>query len=185
MTPRVIAALVPLISFAHILAADTSQSVLGRWSDGTNTLTFSRDGSVVARPLGKPGHAGTPVTLKFRTEGDRVIIRNQAGQQLVHELEGEFLRGPNGERFKRWDIIIVVFGFTMAADGSRHDIRVVRCEDPMDEHEIKGALTKKDEQKGIKLMAQRKFPVPKQYVGTTRYDFMLFDSHTRTYLPRA
>jgi hypothetical protein len=185
MTPRSLTTLAALISFAQILPASTAESVLGRWSDGTNTLTFRRDGSVVARPLGKPHHPGTPVTLTFHTEGDRVVVTDRAGQQLVHQLQGGFLRSPNGERFKRWDLLVVVFGFTLVADGSRHNIKIVRCEDPMDQHEIKGALTKKDERKGIELMAQRKFPIPKEYVGTTRYDFILFDSHTRTYLPRA
>jgi hypothetical protein len=108
---------------------------------------------------------------------------NQAGQQLVHQLRGELLHGPNGEQFKRWDHIVVIFGFTMAPDGSRRDIKVIRCEDPMDEHEIKGALTEREKQKGIELIAQRKHPIPKEYVGKTKYDFILFDNHTRTYEP--
>jgi len=183
MTPRIILALTALISFSPILSASTAESVLGRWSDGKNALTFRRDGTVIKRPMGTPGHAGTPVTLKFRTEADRVIVADAAGHQLVHQLRGELLVGSGGERFKRWDHITVIFAFTMAADGSRRDISVFRCEDPMDRAEVKNALTEKDKRAGIALIAQRKHPIPKEEVGKTKYDFILFDNHTRSYLP--
>jgi len=183
MTPRIIFALAALISFSAILSASTAESVLGRWSDGKNALTFRRESAVIKRPMGTPGHAGTPVTLKFRTEGDRVIITDGAGHQFVHQLRGEMLLGPAGEQFKRWDHITVIFAFTMAPDGSRRDIKVFRCEDPMDRHEVKAALTEKEKRAGITLIAQRKHPIPKEEIGKTKYDFILFDNHTRSYLP--
>jgi hypothetical protein len=183
MKSRIPLAFALFVSFATILSANTTESVLGRWSAGRNALTFRRDGTVIKRPMGTPGHAGAPMTLKFRTEGDRVIITDQAGHQLVHQLRGELLFGPAGEQFKRWDHITVIFAFTMASDGSRRDIKVFRCEDPMDEHEVKNALTEKEKRAGIELIAQRKHAIPKEEVGKTKYDFILFDNHTRSYLP--
>lgn len=181
MTTRTVATLATLISISALLAASAADALLGRWSDGKNALTFRRDGTVIKRPMGTPGHAGTPVTLKYRTEGDRVIITDSSGHQLVHQLRGEFLLGPGGEQFKPWDHITVIFAFTMAPDGSRQNISVFRCEDPMDRHEVKNALTEKEKRAGIALIAQRKHPIAKEEVGKTKYDFILFDNRRRHY----
>lgn len=182
MTPRIIVALVAVILSASILAASTSDAVLGRWSDGKNALTFRRDGTVIKRPMGTPGHAGTPMTLKYRSEENRVIITDSAGHQLLYQLRGGVLLGAAGEQFKPWDHVVVVFGFTMALDGSRRDIKFITCQDPMDLHEVKGALTEKEKRAGIQLMAQRRHPIPQQEVGKTRYDYALFDNRTKSYI---
>ena len=44
------------------------------------------------------------------------------------------LFGPAGEQFKPWDLVVAVFGFTMAPDVSRRDIKFITCQDPMDLH---------------------------------------------------
>jgi hypothetical protein len=182
MTPRIIVALLAVFSLTSILAAGTADAVLGRWSDGKNAFTFRRDSTVIKRPMGTPGHAGTPVALKYRTEQDRVIITDSAGHQLLHQLRGGILVGPAGEQFKPWDHVVTVFGFIMAPDGSRRDIKFITSQDPMDLHEVKGALTEKEKRAGIQLMAQRKHPIPQQEVGKTRYDYILFDNRTTSYI---
>ena len=165
-----------------MLAASPANAVLGRWSDGKNALTFRRDGTVIKRPMGTPGHAGTSVTLKYHTEGERVIITDSTGHQLVHQLRGEMLLGPSGEQFEPWDHVVAIFGFTMAPDGSRQNIKFITCQDPMDLHDVKGALTEKEKHAGIALIAQRKHPIPKKEVGKTMYDYIRFDNRTRRYL---
>jgi len=182
MTARIIVALAAFISFASILAASTADAVLGRWSDGKNALTFQRNGIVVKRPMLGPGRPGTPTTLKYQTEGDRVIMTDSAGQKIVYQLRDEFLVGPTGQQLKPWDHTTVIFAFTMAPDGSRRDIKVFRYEDPMDRHEVKDALSEKEKRTGIALIAQRKHPIPKEEVGKTKYDFILFDNRTRRYV---
>jgi hypothetical protein len=181
MIARIITALATLLTCTTVLAVSTADAVLGRWSDGKNALTFRRDGTVIKRPMGTPGHAGAPVRLKYRIDGNRVVITDSAGQQLVHQLRGEVLLGPAGEQFKPSDHLVALFGFTMASDGSRRDIKFIRCQDPMDLHVVKGALTEKEKFEGIRLMAQRKHPIPQQEVGKTRYDYILFDNRTRSY----
>jgi hypothetical protein len=123
------------------------------------------------------------VTLKFSTEDNRVVITNEARQQLVHQLRRGILVGPAGEHFKRWDITTVIFGFTLGPDGSRDDIKVVSYEDSMDRHELNRVLTEKEKRTGIQLIAQRRAPTPKKDIGTTKYDFMLFDNYMRSYIP--
>src|SRR5205807_2034773 len=105
--------------------------------DGESAFTFRRDGTVIKRRMLGPGHPGPAVTLKYRTEGDRVIITESTGHQLVHQLRGDLLVGAAGGQLKLWDHITVIFAFTMAPDGSRRDISVFRYEDPMDRHEVK------------------------------------------------
>jgi hypothetical protein len=181
MTIRIVAALA-VFSFAPTLEASTADAVLGRWSDGKNALTFRRDGTVIKRPMGTPGHPGTPITLKFHTEGDRVIITDSGGHQLIHQLRGEVLSGPYGEQFEPWDHVVALFGFTMAPDGSRRDIKFIRCQDPMDFHEVRNALSEREKRAGIGLIAQRKHAIPNKEIGKTRYDYIRFDNRTRRYL---
>ena len=181
MASRIVVCLA-LFSVGAILASSNADSVLGRWSDGKEALTFRRDGTVVKRPLGKPGQAGTPATLKYRVEGDRVVITDAAGNEFSYRVRRELLLGPSGKEFKRWNIVVTVFQFTMAPDGSRGDIKFVMSRDPMDLHIEEGALTEKEKRAGIHLMAQRKAPISLQEVGKTRYDYILFDGRTRSYV---
>ena len=164
---------------ASCFATSTADSIVGRWSDGKGTMDFRRDGTVVAKPPGAEA-----VTLKYRTEADKVIVINRAGNQLVHQIRDDVLLGPAGERLQRWAHVTVIFEFVMASDGSRKDIKVFRYEDPADRHELKEVLTEKEKRSGIAIMAQRKHPVGGEDVGKTKYDFLLFDKHTRKYLPR-
>ena len=168
-----------LVTAVSIVAARSADSVLGRWSDGKGTMDFRADGTVIAKPPG-----AQVLTLKYRVDGDKVIVTNRAGNQLIHQIRGDVLLGPSGERLQRWDHVTVIFEFVMAADGSRKDIRMFRYEDPADRHELKGVLTEKEKQAGIAVMAQRKHPVTREDVGKKKYDFLLFDKHTRKYLPQ-
>jgi hypothetical protein len=49
-----------LVSFAATVSVSAAESILGRWADGTNYLTFRRDGTVIARSIGTPGHPAGP-----------------------------------------------------------------------------------------------------------------------------
>jgi len=77
--------------------------------------------------------------------------------------------------------VTVMFEYTVGPDGSRRGLHVARVEDPRTHRELKGALTQKELQHGIDMVAQRKVPSAKD-AGQKLYEINLFDMGTRQYI---
>jgi hypothetical protein len=76
--------------------------------------------------------------------------------------------------------LTVLFEFTVGPDGSRQNLHIVRVEVPATHQEVKNALTEKERQVGISLIAQRK-PLSPKDAGRKLYNIELFDTATRRY----
>ena len=77
--------------------------------------------------------------------------------------------------------LTVVFEYTVGTDGSRENLHVFRVENPQTRQELKSALTKKELDFGVQLIAQRK-PPGSSKAGQKLYEIELFDLGPRHYL---
>src|ERR1700736_4545284 len=76
--------------------------------------------------------------------------------------------------------LTIVFEYTVGPDGSRRDLHVFRVEDPRTHQELKSALTKKELELGVSIVAKRKPPSLKE-AGKKLYEIELFDMATDRY----
>src|ERR1700736_5182679 len=77
--------------------------------------------------------------------------------------------------------LTIVFEYTVGPDGSRRNLHVFRVEDPRTHQELKSALTQKELELGVSLVAKRKPPSQKN-AGQKLYEINLFDLATRRYI---
>jgi len=77
--------------------------------------------------------------------------------------------------------LTVVYEYTAGSDGSRRNLHVFRVEDPRTHQELKSALTQKELELGVSLVAKRKPPSQKN-AGQKLYEINLFDLATRRYI---
>lgn len=76
--------------------------------------------------------------------------------------------------------LTIVFEDTVGPDGSRKNLHVFRVEDPQTHQELKTALTKKELDLGLQLIAQRKPPGASK-AGQKLYEIELFDLAAHRY----
>jgi hypothetical protein len=82
---------------------------------------------------------------------------------------------------KKEDIIGLVYEFVLTADGKPHDIKFSQALWQKDRSDASGAITESEKERGAALLsAQQYHPRPDQ-VGTKRYDFILFDTKSRSF----
>ncbi len=78
-------------------------------------------------------------------------------------------------------VVTVIIGFDIARDGSVHNVRVVRCENPSDHREIKGALTPREESAAVGVFTRGTLTAPASEAGKTLYTYLHFDRRTRQF----
>ena len=78
-------------------------------------------------------------------------------------------------------IVVVIVGFDVSRDGSVHNIRVVRCENPSDRSEAKGALTPREQSAAVSVFTRGTLKAPSTEAGKTLYTYLLFDRRTRQF----
>ena len=71
--------------------------------------------------------------------------------------------------------------YTVGPDGSREYIHVVKIEVPSTHQDAEGALTPKEEEAGVRLVAQQKAPSPSDW-GKKVHEILLFDTASRQYV---
>ena len=77
-------------------------------------------------------------------------------------------------------LVSVIFEFTVARDGTRHNIRIVEIEQPVTHKDLSSALTQAEKLRGIHIISQRPRLSIKD-VGHKLYNVAIFDLRTRRY----
>ncbi len=78
-------------------------------------------------------------------------------------------------------VLTVIIGFDIARDGSVHNVRVVRCENPSDHTEVKGPLTPREQAAAVGVFTRGTLTAPGSEAGKTMYTYLHFDRRTRQF----
>ncbi len=80
------------------------------------------------------------------------------------------------------DLLGIHFHFVLGANGKARHITLTRCTDHKRHREVPGALTAPEKARGIAFIASHEYHPNPEVIGTTWWDVLLFDPHTRKYL---
>jgi len=99
---------------------------------------------------------------------------------LVHVAMQAWAQVPTGPP-RREDIVDVIYEFDVASDGKPHNLKVSRCERAIDRSDASRLLTAAEKAKGASIIAYHRYRTRPDQIGKKRYDFLLFDTKSRTF----
>ena len=82
---------------------------------------------------------------------------------------------------RREDIAVVVYEFTLTADGNAHDIKVSQTRWQKDNSVASVGLTDAEKTRGASMIAGHPYQPRPDQVGKKRYDYVLFDTKSREF----
>ena|SRR5207249_4688173 len=78
-------------------------------------------------------------------------------------------------------LVSLIFEYTVAPDGTRQNIHIVKIEQPVTHTDLSSALTQAEKSRGVRNVSKRK-RVPTKDVGRKLYEVAIFDLRTRKYI---
>ena len=82
---------------------------------------------------------------------------------------------------RREDIVVVVYEFTLTADGKAHDIKVSQTRWQKDNTPASITLTDAEKARGATFIAAHPYHPRPDQVGKKRYDYVLFDTKSHQF----
>src|SRR5438552_1424882 len=78
-------------------------------------------------------------------------------------------------------LVSLIFEYTVAPDGTRQNIRIVKIEEPITHKDRSSALTQAEKSRGVETIRQR-HRVSAKEVGHKRYEVAIFDLRNHRYV---
>ena len=86
------------------------------------------------------------------------------------------LQPPNRE-----NIVCLVYEFDLTPDGQAHHVKLSQIFWQKDRRDASDALTKEEKERGAAFISLREYHPRPDQVGKKRYDFVLFDTKSRSF----
>ena len=86
-----------------------------------------------------------------------------------------------GAAAEPFPLVSLIFEYTVAPDGTRQDIKIVKIEQPVTHTDLSSALTKAEKSRGVRNVGKRKRLAAKD-VGRKLYEIAIFDLRSRKYI---
>ena len=110
-----------------------------------------------------------------------VRMRSVCGLVVFATIFPLLLRAADVANQAMDNYVIVVFAFDVSRDGHIGNIRVVSYTNPSDERKLKGMLSRKEQEMGVRIISSKKLKIHAEDYGKTRYHPLIFDKRTREY----
>ena len=91
------------------------------------------------------------------------------------------LAAVSANRAEQFPFAGLIFEYTVAPDGTRQNLHIVKIEQPMTHIDLSSELTLAEKSRGVRIVSHRK-RVPAKDAGRKLYEVAVFDLRSRKYI---